>query len=126
MVPKWIRIYLMVVTLMALSFSVLAYINPSLQFATWQTLTAAGATSLAGPMGLYIARNLATVATGAFALANGAHAAVVTAFVLRAVTDGVDAVHNATAGNMPGAGFAVVMFVIEVFALTRLLSAKPV
>jgi hypothetical protein len=68
MIPKWIKIYLTVVTLMAFAFSLLAYFNPSVQFATWSTLSAAGATALVGPMGLYIARNLATVVVGAFAV----------------------------------------------------------
>lgn len=125
MIPSWTKIYLAIVTLMALAFSLLAYFNPALQFATWETLAAAGATSLAGPMGLYIARNLATVAVGAFALSNGSHAAITAAFVLRAMTDGIDGVHNVIGGNIPGAGFAFVMFAIEVFALSKLLTGKP-
>lgn len=125
MIPTWTKIYLAIVTLMALAFSLLAYVNPALQFATWETLTAAGATSLAGPMGLYVARNLATVAVGAFALTNGSLAAITAAFVLRAVTDGIDGVHNLIGGNVPGAGFALVMFAIEAFALTKLLAARP-
>ena len=81
--PNWIRIYLAVVTLMALAFSILAYVNPAMQFGAWETLSAAGAASLAGPMGLYIARNLATVAVGAFALFGGGREALTAAFVLR-------------------------------------------
>jgi hypothetical protein len=125
MIPTWTKIYLTIVSIMALAFSLLAYFNPSIQFGTWETLSAAGATSLAGPIGLYIARNLATVAVGAFALKTGALGAITAAFVLRAVTDGLDGVHNLIGGNVPGAGFALVMFAIEAFALTKLFGARP-
>ncbi len=118
--PKWITVYLWVTAAMASLFSVLAYLKPEVQFAVWLTLKAEGALSLAGPLGLYIARNLATVATTVFALVSNTVSAVRAALVLRAVTDGIDCVHNALAGNMPGAGFAGVMFTIEVAALLRL------
>jgi hypothetical protein len=115
--PKWTRIYLLVTAAMAASFSVLAYADPSKQFGHWATLSAAGATSLAGPLGVYIARNLATVAVTAFCVFEGSRAALTSALLLRAVSDGLDAVHNVVGGNGPGAGFAVVMFVIDLLAL---------
>jgi hypothetical protein len=122
--PKWISIYLWVATAMAAMFSLLAYLKPEVQFATWPALSSAGALSLAGPLGLYISRNLATVAAGAFALMGGGFSAVKTVLVLRAVTDGLDLVHNASAGNMQGAGFAGLMFAIELFALTKMKKAS--
>lgn len=118
--PRWIRIYLTVVTAMAAAFSALAYVSPGIQFGTWPAFGAAGALSLAGPVGLYIARNVATVLVGAFALTSGAHAAIVSAFVLRGATDAMDAVHNLIGGNVPAAGFAGVMFAVEAFAVSQL------
>lgn len=117
---RWITVYLWITTAMALLFSTLAYLKPEVQFATWPTLTAPAALSLAGPLGLYIARNLATVLAGVTALFDGSTNAIRVALVLRAATDGIDAVHNLLAGNVPGAGFAAVMFAIEAFALSRL------
>lgn len=118
-IPKWITVYLWVTAAMASAFSVLAYLKPDVQFAVWPALKAEGALSLAGPLGLYIARNLATVATTVFALLSGTVSAIRAALILRVVTDGMDCVHNAFAGNMPGAGFAGVMLAIEVAALLR-------
>lgn len=121
---RWITVYLWVTTAMALLFSALAYLKPEVQFATWPTLSAPAALSLAGPLGLYIARNLATVLAGAVALLDGSTSAIRVALVLRAATDGIDAVHNLLAGNALGAGFAAVMFAIEAFALSRLPKAR--
>jgi hypothetical protein len=118
--PKWITVYLWMTTTMATVFSALAYLKPEVQFAAWPAYGANGALSLAGPLGLYIARNLATVATTVFALLSRSAVAICAALVLRAVTDGVDCLHNALAGNMPGAVFAGVMFALELTALLHL------
>lgn len=115
--PKWVTIYLWIVTLMATAFSILAYLKPDVQFGTWEALSASGALSLAGPLGLYIARNLATAISGFYALTQKSAPMAKLLLVLRLVTDGLDAIHNGMAGNMPGAGFAAVMFAIEAFAL---------
>lgn len=119
-VPKGIKIYLWVTACMALFFSALAYVKPELQFATWPTLKADGALLLSGPMGLYVARNLATVAAVVVALISGQASAIRAALVLRLVTDGLDCLHNGLAANLPGAGFAGVMFAIEWFALYKM------
>jgi hypothetical protein len=122
--PKWITIYLWVTTAMATMFSLLAYFKPEIQFGTWETLKATGALSLAGPLGLYLSRNLATVAVGVFALTNKSVSAIKTLLILRVVTDGLDFAHNAIAGNMQGGAFAAVMCAIEIFALVKINSAK--
>ena len=122
--PKWITIYLWVTTAMATMFSLLAYFKPEIQFGTWEALATTGALSLAGPLGLYLSRNLATVAVGIFALTSKSVSAVKALLVLRVVTDGLDFAHNAIAGNMQGGAFAAVMFAIEVFALIKINSAK--
>lgn len=118
--PKWITIYLWVTTAMATMFSLLAYAKPEIQFGTWEALKTTGALSLAGPLGLYLSRNLATVAAGVFALTNKSISAIKTLLILRIVTDGLDFVHNAFAGNMQGGAFALIMFLVETFALFQI------
>lgn len=123
----WMKVYLGITSVMALAFSALAYVQPQAQFGAWEALGAAGALSLAGPLGLYIARNLATAAVGLFALRAGP-TALSTALLLRAVTDGLDALHNAVGGNYPGVGFAGVMCAVDVVALVSSLrrsAARP-
>jgi hypothetical protein len=122
--PRWITIYLWVTTAMATMFSLLAYFKPEVQFGTWETLTATGALSLAGPLGLYLSRNLATVAVGIFALTNKSNSAIRALLILRLATDGLDFVHNAIAGNVQGGSFAALMCAIEVFALVKLNSSR--
>lgn len=123
--PKWTKIYLSVTSAMAFAFSVLAYLDPSKQFGAWTALSAAGATSLAGPLGVYIARNLATVVVTVFGVVDGSRAALSSALILRAVSDGLDAVHNLFGGNMPGVGFAAVMFAVDVTALVAVRRVRP-
>ncbi len=115
--PKWITIYLWITTAMALMFSLLAYFKPDIQFGAWEALTAGGALSLAGPLGLYISRNLATVIVGVFALTRKSLPMITVLLVLRLATDGLDFIHNVLAGSIQGGIFALVMFVIEVVAL---------
>jgi len=118
--PNWIRIYLWIVTIMALMFSLLAYFKPDLQFGTWEALSAGGALSLAGPLGLYVSRNLATALMGIYTLTQKSTAMIKAYLVLRIVTDGMDAIHNFIGGNMPIAIFAIVMLLIEVFAFSKI------
>lgn len=118
--PRWVTLYLGIATTMAFVFSILAYLDPTVQFAPWTALGTAGATSLVGPMGLYISRNVATVALSGFALLNREPAALTGAFIMRAVTDALDAAHNSIGGNIPGAAFATAMLVIELVALYHL------
>ena len=118
--PRWVTIYLWVATALALMFSLLAYFKPEIQFGTWETLSATGAFSLAGPLGLYIARNLATAITGIYALTQNSLSMVKVLLLLRLVTDGLDFFHNAIAGNMQGGVFALVMFAIEGFAMYKI------
>lgn len=122
--PRWTRIYLGVTTAMATLFSLLAYLKPEVQFATWPVLTTAGALSLAGPLGLYISRNLATVVVSAWAVRDGGVMAIRAGLLVRVVTDGLDAIHQVVGGNPPGAGFAVVMCAIEIAALVALSRAQ--
>ena len=119
--PKWITVYLWVTTLMATMFSLLAYFKPDVQFSTWEAFSTSGALSLAGPLGLYVSRNLATVCVGLFALTNKSSEAIKALLILRLVTDGLDFAHNVLAGNLAGGSFALVMGAIEAFALYKML-----
>ncbi len=125
-VPKWIIIYLWIITAFAFIFSLMAYLRPEFQFGGWTVLNTAGALSLAGPLGLYIARNIATATASLFALLNKSVNALMTAFVLRAVMDGFDFIHNIIAGNTPIAIFALVALAIEISALIKLKKLKLV
>jgi len=60
------------------------------------------------------------------ALLNKSVDALMTAFILRAVMDGFDFVHNTIASNTPIAIFAFVAFAIEVAALVKLKKLRPV
>ncbi len=123
--PRWTTIYCAVTGAMALALSLLAYVKPDVQFGTWSALGASGALSLAGPLGLYIARNLATAAISALAFANKSAAVVGAVLTLRAVTDGLDALHALTGGaGMAGAGFAVVMFAIDIAGCSRCVAPR--
>jgi len=116
-VPKWIIAYLWIITIITFMLSMLAYINPAIQFPGFAEI---GALSLAGPLGFFVARNVATGVTTAFALINGTVNALMTAFVLRAVTDGMDFVHSVIVGNFPLAIFAFALCAIEIIALIKL------
>jgi len=118
--PKWIVVYLWLSTFAALTFSILAYLKPEAQFKDWPALNTAGALSLAGPLGLYIARNLATAATSLFAALNKSVNVLIAALLLRAVTDGIDLIHNAITGNFPIAVFAFVLCIVELAAIIKL------
>jgi hypothetical protein len=123
-VPRWITVYLWIITIFAFIFSLMAYLKPEIQFGGWPVLNITGALSLAGPLGLYISRNLATAVASLFALLNKSINALMVAFILRAVMDGFDFIHNIMAGNNPIAIFALVAFAIEVLALIKLKKLK--
>lgn len=67
-VPRWITYYLWFVTLVSVAFAVVIYINPAAMWSHWEAASTAGAFSLAGPAGLFVARNLGTAALHAFML----------------------------------------------------------
>ncbi|MEM7514104.1 MAG: hypothetical protein AAF388_24485 [Bacteroidota bacterium] len=118
--PKWITIYVWVVTAMTFMFSILAYVNPGMQFGGWEALDAAGALSLGGPMGLYIARNLATGVIGLFALLKKNSAMIQLYLVMRTATELMDLIHAlSSGGGMQAAAFPLIMLVIDVFALMQ-------
>ena len=121
-IPKWITIYLWVTFLITLGASLAGYFKPDALLATWEALPAAGALSLAGPLGLFVSRNMATAVVTLFALVQKNASMIKLVLVLRIVSDGLDLVNNLTAGNMQVAIMGGVMCLIEIFAFTRIKS----
>lgn len=118
--PKWIKIYLWLTFLITLGASLSGYFKPDALLGTWEALPAAGALSLAGPLGLFLSRNFATAAVTAFALVKDNASMIKLVLLLRIVSDGLDCVNNIIAGNMPVAIMGGVMCLIEVFAFTKI------
>lgn len=117
--PKWVKIYLWITAFITLSASMAGYFKPDALLGTWETLTAAGALSLAGPLGLFLSRNMATAVITVFALVKNNAAMIKIVLLLRIVSDGLDLVNNLAADNMPVAIMGGVMCLIEIFAFTK-------
>ncbi len=120
--PKWIIIYLWITFIITLGASLSGYFKPDALLGTWEALPAAGALSLAGPLGLFVSRNMATAVVTAFALVKNNASMIKIVLLLRIVSDGLDCVNNIIAGNMPVAIMGGVMCLIEIFAFTKIKS----
>lgn len=118
--PKWINIYLWLTLLITLGASLAGYFKPDALLGDWEAISAAGALSLAGPLGLFVSRNMATAVVTFYGLVSKNISMIKIILVLRIVSDGLDAVNNIVADNMPVAGMAIVMCLIEVFAFISL------
>lgn len=117
--PLWIYAYLWFVTCVSVIFAVVVYANPAALWSHWQAASAPGAFDLAGPAGLFCARNLGTAAMGAYALLNKSKPMMESFLVFRIVVDALDGLHALSAGHTPivmiGLSTAVlhaVMFVV--------------
>ena len=119
-VPKWIKIYLWLTFLITLGASLAGYFKPDALLGTWEALTAGGALSLAGPLGLFLSRNVGTAIVTAFALVKNNAAMIKIVLLLRIVSDGLDLVNNMIADNMPVAIMGGVMCLIEIIAFTKI------
>ncbi|MEM6804311.1 MAG: hypothetical protein AAF696_23115 [Bacteroidota bacterium] len=118
-VPKWVTIYLWVTVAITLGASIAGYLAPDALFGGWEALSAGGALSLAGPVGLFISRNLGTAIVGIYSLTQKNTSMIKLYLILRVAEDGIDFIHNIIAGNMQVAIMAIVMCAIEIFALTK-------
>jgi len=119
-VPKWIKIYLWLTFIITLGASLAGYFKPDALLGTWEALTAGGALSLAGPLGLFLSRNVGTAIVTAFALVKNNAAMIKIVLLLRIVSDGLDFVNNMIADNMPVAIMGGVMCLIEIIAFTKI------
>lgn len=99
--PMWIYYYLWFVTLVSVVFAIIIYTNPAAMWGHWEAAGAAGAFSLAGPAGLFCARNLGTAAMGAYALLNKSRPMMEGFLVFRIVVDFLDGTHALVGGNTP-------------------------
>lgn len=119
-VPKWIIIYLWVTFVITLGASLAGYFKPDALLGTWEALPAVGALSLAGPLGLFVSRNMATAAVTLFGLVQKNASMIKIVLLLRIVSDGLDLVNNVIAGNMQVAIMGGIMCLIEIFAFTKI------
>lgn len=119
-IPKWITIYLWITFFITLGASLTGYFKPAAMLGTWEALPAAGALSLAGPLGLFLSRNMATAVVTLFGLLQKNASMIKIVLLLRIVSDGLDLVNNLIAGNMPVAIMGGVMCLIEIFAFTKI------
>jgi hypothetical protein len=95
--PAWLLLYSLLISLIPIGLGLMGYLNPLGQFSDLAGDTAA--LSLGGPLGLFIARNVATgVATG-FALYRRSPDMLLVMFVLRLVTDVLDFTHLLISGE---------------------------
>jgi hypothetical protein len=124
-IPTWVLVYLGIAGVAALLFGAMGYLNPDMQFSGWEAFDAAGALSLAGPLGLYIARNIATGLVSLFAIWRRSKDMVIVALLLRLFTELFDTI-NALAGSagIGGAALALVMLIIDAVALWSVLQEE--
>ncbi|WP_461426188.1 hypothetical protein [Gymnodinialimonas sp.] len=99
--PKWIYYYLWFVTFVSVVFAVVIYTNPAAMWGHWAASDAEGAFDLAGPAGLFCARNLGTAAMGAYALLHKSRPMMESFLVFRIVVDFLDGTHAVIGGNTP-------------------------
>lgn len=119
-IPKWINIYLWVTFAITLGASLAGYFKPDALLGTWEALPAAGALSLAGPLGLFVSRNMATAVVTLFGLLQKSASMIKIVLLLRIVSDGLDLVNNLISDNIQVAIMGGVMCLIEILAFTKI------
>ena len=119
-VPKWITIYIWITAFITLGASMAGYFMPDALLGSWEAISAGGALSLAGPLGLFVSRNFATAVVTIFALVQKNASMIKLVLLLRIVSDGLDLANNLIAGNMPVAIMGGIMCAIEIFAFTKI------
>ena len=118
--PKWIIIYLWLTALLTVGACITGYFMPDALLATWPALGATGALSLAGPLGLFLSRNVATAVVTVFSLLKKNTEMIKIVLLLRIFSDGFDLINNLIADNMQVAIMGGVMCLIEIVAFTKI------
>lgn len=118
--PKWIIIYLWLTAVITIGACVSGYFMPDALLATWPALEAVGALSLAGPLGLFLSRNVATAVVTVFSLIKKNAAMIKIVLLLRIFSDGFDLINNLIADNMQVAIIGGVMCLIEIIAFKKI------
>ena len=126
--PRWIYYYLWFVTCVSVVFAVVIYTNPAAMWGHWGAANAEDAFSLAGPAGLFCARNLGTAAMGAYALLSKSRPMMESFLVFRIVVDVLDGTHALIGGNTPIIFIGFGAAALQAFMLVKLRAsdtAKP-
>jgi len=118
--PKWIIIYLWLTAVITIGACVAGYFMPDALLATWPALETVGALSLAGPLGLFLSRNVATAVVTVFSLIKKNAAMIKIVLLLRIFSDGFDLINNLIADNMQVAIMGGVMCLIEIIAFKKI------
>ena len=114
-IPVWVLVIAGLFVLAPLATSIMGYIDPTLQFSEHD----AAALSLAGPLGMYLSRKLATALVIAFALFKREPGMLTCAFLLVLFTYILDII-NKLVGGGGFHGLSVVFIVLAVPALWKL------
>ena len=120
--PKWIYYYLWFVSGVSVVFAVVIYTNPAAMWGHWAAASAEDAFSLAGPAGLFCARNLGTAAMGAYALLKKSRPMMENFLVFRIVVDFLDGAHALIGGNTPIIFIGFGAAALQAFMLVKLRS----
>lgn len=118
--PKWIIIYLWLTAVITVGACIAGYFMPDSLLATWPALKAVGALSLAGPLGLFLSRNVATAVVTVFSLVKKNSDMIKIVLILRIFSDGFDLINNLIADNMQVAIMGGIMCLIEIIAFVKM------
>ena len=116
-IPVWVLVIAGLFVLALLATSTMGYINPTFQFSECD----ASVLSLAGPLGLYLSRKLATALVMAVSLFKREPGMLVCAFLLVLFTYILDIINKLVGGG----GFSVLSVVFIVLAVTALWKLWP-
>ena len=97
--PKWIIIYLWLTAVITVGACIAGYFMPDSLLATWPALKAVGALSLAGPLGLFLSRNVATAVVTVFSLVKKNSDMIKIVLILRIFSDGFDFLNGTNGRN---------------------------
>ena len=114
-IPVWVLVIAGLFVLLPLASSIMGYIDPTFQFSEYD----AAALPLAGPLGLYLSRKLATALVMAVALFKRETGMLVCAFLLILFTYILDII-NMLVGGGGVSVLSVVFIVLAVPALWKL------
>jgi hypothetical protein len=122
-IPKWIIGWTVLIGLLPLAFTVIGYSNPAAIFG--EEAVAPGISILSGPIGLWLARDMASVVITFYALYARSPQMIIMACLLRISTDAMDVINNLIAGTMNAdlwifAPFFIVISSIVIVKLNKL------
>lgn len=119
-IPRWMTGYLVTEALLVAIFTYFAYATPGILFTSWPVTCSANALTLAGPIGLYLARSMATVVTTLLAIAKKSIVTYMLAFTLYAIANGINFVHYMINGNYKISIIFLVLFAVELTIFLKL------